>query len=98
MTQLRWLRDVPCTTGEQAFGGESEAAADRCDCTTAAHAAEAKRAERVPTTEAEEKVGAGLFGAGPPDDLGDRHPDRGMQMPPPGRELALHRDQSHTRT
>jgi hypothetical protein len=33
---------VPCTAGEQAFGGESEAAADRCDRTGAAHAAEAK--------------------------------------------------------
>jgi hypothetical protein len=33
------------------FGGESEAAADRCDRTGAAHAAEAKRAERVPATE-----------------------------------------------
>ena len=48
------------------------------DCDPAAPAALAKRAERVPAHEAKEKMGAGLFGAGPPDDLGDRHPDRGM--------------------
>jgi hypothetical protein len=39
MTQLSWLRHTPCSAGEQAFGGESEAAADRCDRTGAAHAA-----------------------------------------------------------
>jgi len=34
------------------FGGESEAAADRCDRTGAAHAAEAKHAEHAPALEA----------------------------------------------
>jgi len=38
------------------FGGESEAAADRCDRTGAAHAAEAKRAERGPAPEAKQKT------------------------------------------